>query len=101
MRKLGAFLVYLLAFAVIVSMAGFFFAYWYTHGQENLYYVYVGDVNVSGLTRDETESLLRSRGWGERSSTPLVVTTFRGERFEVDPVRAGVATPRDTLVERA
>ncbi len=101
MRKLGAFLVYLLAFAVIVSMAGFFFAYWYTHGQENLYYVYVGDVNVSGLTRDETESLLRSRGWGERSSTPLVVTTFRGERFEVDPVRAGVATPLDTLVERA
>ena len=101
MRKLGSFLVYLLAFAVILSMAGFFFGYWYTHGQENLYYVYVGDVNVSGLTRDETESLLRSRGWGEKTSTPLVVTTFRGERFEVDPVRAGVAMPLDTLVERA
>lgn len=101
MKKLGSFLIYLLAFAVIIGMAGFFTGYAYTKSGRNLSYVYVGDVNVSGLTRDETEKLLQSRGWEDRTGTPLVVTTFRGERFQVDPVRAGVAIPLDTLVEKA
>ena len=101
MRKLGHFLVYLLAFAVILAMAAFFLGYRVTSGDTNLHYVYVGDVNVSGLTRDETEALLRSRGWSDKAATPMVVTAFRGERFEVDPVRAGVAVPLDSLVERA
>lgn len=101
MKKLGSFLVYLLAFAVIIGMAAFFYGHWVVSGDRNLSYVYIGDVNVSGLTREETENLMRSRGWGDKANTPLVVTTFRGERFQVDPVRAGVALPLDTLVERA
>ena len=101
MRKLGSFLVYLLAFAVILAMAGFFYGYWVVSGDRNLSYVYIGDVNVSGLTRDETEALMRSRGWGDKAETPLVVTSFRGERFQVDPVRAGVALPLDKLVDKA
>ena len=101
MRKLGSFLVYLFAFAVIIAMAGFFYGYWVVSGDRNLSYVYIGDVNVSGLTRDETEALMRSRGWGDKAEIPLVVTAFRGERFQVDPVRAGVALPLDTLVDRA
>ena len=101
MRKLGSFLVYLLAFAVILAMAGFFYGYWVVSGDRNLSYVYIGDVNVSGLTPDETENLMRSRGWGDKAETPLVVTAFRGERFQVDPVRAGVALPLDALVDKA
>ena len=85
MRKIAAFLVYLLAFAVIIAMGGLFLGYWVSNGERNLSYVYVGDVNVSGKTRDETEEILRSNGWGDRETTPLTVTTFRGEQFRVDP----------------
>lgn len=101
MRKFAAFLVYLIAFAVILAMAGLFVGYWISNGDENLSYVYVGDLNVSGLTRDETETLLRQSGWADRESTPLTVTTFRGEQFTVDPIRSGVATPVETLVDSA
>ncbi len=101
MRKFAAFLVYLLAFAVIIAMGGLFLGYGLSHGDKNISYVYVGDINVSGKTRDETETLLRGSGWGDRESTPLTVKTFRGEQFQVDPVRSGVATPVETLVDRA
>ena len=101
MKKVGAFFVYLLAVVVILGMAGLFAGYAVTNGEKNLSYVYVGDVNVSGLTRDETEELLKSRGWGEREGTPLTVTSFRGESFAVDPVRSGVVIPLETLVEKA
>ena len=56
MRKFGAFLVYLLAFAVIIAMGGLFLGYGLSHGDKNLSYVYVGDINVSGKTRDEIRS---------------------------------------------
>ena len=101
MKKLAAFLVYLLAFVVIIAMMGLFAGFWISHSEKNLYYVYVGDLNVSGKTSGETEALLQSGGWGDRETSPLVVTTFRGERFEVDPIRSGVATPVETLVKRA
>lgn len=101
MRKVGAFFVYLLAFAVILAMAAFFAGYAISNSEENVRFVYVGDVNVSRLTRDETEELLVSRGLGDKAANPLIVTTFRGERFAVDPVRAGVAVPVETLVEEA
>lgn len=101
MRKIAVFLVYLLAFAVILAMGGLFLGYWVSNSEGNLSYVYVGDVNVSGKTREETEDLLRGTGWGDRESTPLKVTTFRGVSFEVDPVRSGIATPVETLAEMA
>lgn len=101
MRKVGAFFVYLLAFVVILAMAAFFAGYAISNSEENVRFVYVGDVNVSRLTRDETEELLVSRGLGDKAANPLIVTTFRGERFAVDPVRAGVAVPVETLVEEA
>ena len=101
MRKFAAFLVYLLAFAVIIAMGGLFLGYWVSNGERNLSYVYVGDVNVSGKTRDETEEILRSNGWGDRETTPLTVTTFRGEQFRVDPIRSGVAMHVESLVDSA
>ncbi len=101
MKKVGAFFVYLIAVAVILAMGGLFAGYMISSGDKNLSYVYVGDVNVSGLTRDETEALLLSRGWGEREKTPLTVTTFRGESFTVDPVRTGVTVPFESLVDKA
>ena len=83
MRKFAAFLVYLLAFAVIIAMGGLFLGYWVSNSEENLSYVYVGDLNVSGKTRDETEAILRANGWGDRETTPLTVTTFRGVQSAV------------------
>ena len=82
MRKLGAFLVYLLAFAVILAGAGLFLGHYITNSSSNLRNVYIGDINVGGLTRDETEAVLVERGWQKRAETPLVVTTLRGENME-------------------
>ena len=101
MRKLGAFLVYLLAFAVILGGAGLFLGYYVTNSNTNLRNVYVGDINVGGLTRDETEAVLVERGWQKRAETPLTVSTLRGETFTVDPVRSGIVTPVDTVVDTA
>jgi len=101
MKKFGAFLVFLLAFAVIIAMAGFFAGHWISNSDENLRYVYIGDIDVSGLTRDETEQLLTSRGWKAREENTLTVTTLRGESFTVDPVRSGVVAPMENAVERA
>ncbi len=101
MRKFGAFLAYLLAFLVLLGGAAMFLGYYITNGDTNLRTVMVGSVNVSGLTRDETEARLVSSGWQKRTDTPLVVTTLRGESFEVDPVRSGVVTSVDTMVENA
>ena len=98
---LGAFLVYLAAFAVLIGVAGMFAGYYISRSSENLRTVYIGDVDVSGKTREETEALLESRGWKTAEGTPLVVTTLRGESFEVDPIRAGAAVPVETLVEEA
>ena len=72
MRKVGAFFVYLLAFAVILAMAAFFTGYAISNSEENVRFVYVGDVNVSRLTRDETEELLVSRGLGDKATNPLI-----------------------------
>ncbi len=101
MKKFAAFLVYLIAFVVILGVACMFLGYAVSSGDTNLRYVYVGEYNVSGLTRDETEQLLESKGWKTKEQSPLVVTTLRGVSFTVDPVRSGVVTPVETLVEKA
>lgn len=98
---LGAFLLYLTAVAVIIGVAGMFLGYYISNSKENVRGVYIGDLNVSGMTREETEGLLESRGWKTAENTPLVVTTLRGEGFEVDPIRAGSAVPVETLAEEA
>ncbi len=101
MKKFGAFLVYLLAFLVLVAGAAMFLGFRVSNSETNLRNVFVGDIHVGGMTRDQTEKALVDRGWQARAETPLVVTTLRGESFSVDPVRSGVVCPVDQIVDKA
>ena len=101
MKKVLTVFLVLLIVAVILAGCALYLGYTVTNGNTNVRYVYVGDTNVSGLTRDETENLLIERGWQAKAETPLVVTTYRDVSFEVEPLRAGTAVSVDTLVDAA
>lgn len=101
MKKILTVLLVLIILLVILGGCALYLAYQITNSNTNIRYVYIGDTNVSGLTRDETEALLVERGWKERAETPLVVNTLRGESFEVDPIRSGAAVSVDSLVDAA
>ena len=101
MKKVLTVFLVLLIFLVILGGCALYLGYYVTNGNTNVRYVYVGDTNVSGLTRDETENLLIERGWKSRAETPLVVTTYRDVSFEVEPLRAGTAVTVDSLVDAA
>ena len=94
-------LLVLLVLAVLLGGAGMFVGHAITEGKTNIRYVYVGDTNVSGLTREETEQKLIERGWKERAETPLTVSTLRGVSFQVDPLRSGIVTSIDSAVKDA
>ena len=91
----------LLVLAVLLGGAAMFAGHAITEGKTNIKYVYVGETNVSGLTREETEQLLVEQGWKDRAETPLIVSTLRGVSFTVDPVRSGIVTPIDCAVKGA
>lgn len=101
MKKIFGFLVGLVAVAVLLCGAAMLIGHRITEGQTNLRGVYVGDLPVGGLTREQTEKQLIDRGWKDREQTPLKVTTLRGESFEVDPVRSGLVPTVDSMVEKA
>ncbi|MCR5576005.1 MAG: VanW family protein [Oscillospiraceae bacterium] len=101
MKKVLTVLLALIVLAVMLCGLAVFAGHAITEGKTNIRYVYVGDINVSGLTREETEQLLIERGWKDREEKPLTVTTLRGVSFEVDPVRAGIVTMTDSAVRSA
>ena len=101
MKKVLTVFLILIILLVILAGCALYLGYRVTNGSTNLRYVYVGDTNVSGLTPDETETLLEQRGWKTRAETPLVVTSLRGVSFEVDPIRSGLAVPVDALADAA
>ena len=101
MKKIVTVLLVLIILLVILGGVALCLGYSVTNSSTNIRYVYVGDINVSGLTPDETEALLTERGWRERAETPLTVNTLRGVSFEVDPIRSGVTIPVETLANAA
>ena len=101
MKKILTVLLALIVVAVLLAGLAMFAGHAITESRTNLRYVYVGDTNVSGLTREETEQLLIERGWKDRAEKPLVVTTLRGVQFEVDPIRSGIVSSIDSAVRNA
>ena len=62
MKKILTVLLALIVVAVLLAGLAMFAGHAITESRTNLRYVYVGDTNVSGLTREETEQLLIERG---------------------------------------
>lgn len=100
--KRAAILGIVLAVIVLLVLGGGLFAgYKITNGDYNLKNVNVGGIDVSDLTRSETEAKLIAEGWNERISKPLTVTLPGGQTFSVDPVKAGFAVPTEQAAELA
>ena len=61
--------------------------------------VYFDGIDVSGLTREETEARLRQQGWDLDSETPLAVELPAGVSFVMDRLRAGAVMSMEQAVD--
>lgn len=57
--------------------------------ETNLPNVYLDGIDVSGLTKEQTEARLREQGWDREMETPLSVQLPAGQSFAVDRLKAG------------
>lgn len=101
MKKVLTLILVLLIVAVLLAGAAMILGSTITNGTTNIPNVYVGELNVGGLTKSETRQLLIEQGWQDRAETPLVVTTFADQSFEIDPIRSGMVTTVDSAVDAA
>ena len=85
----------------LLAGAGLFAGYRIYNGSTNLKNVFIGDLDVSGLTREETTELLNSEGWREKAETPLTVTTFGGVSVKIDRVKSGMILSVEDSVKAA
>ena len=86
---------------VLAAGAGLFAGYKIYNSDTNLKNVYLGEIDVSGLTREQTTELLKSNGWRERAETPLTVSTIGGNSFTVDRIKSGMIMSVEDSVKTA
>ena len=82
-------LIIILAVLIIFAGTGAFLGYKITSSDKTLPGTYVGNTDVSKLTKDEVISALKASGYDTRCKTPLTVTLVNAVDFDVDPVEAG------------
>ncbi|MDO5445874.1 MAG: VanW family protein [Eubacteriales bacterium] len=63
--------------------------------------LFVGNIPVGNMTRDDVARQLGNNGWMTRTATPLTVSTYGGIQFTVDPVQAGAVITMDDAVNSA
>lgn len=102
-KKKSGLITAIVIIAVIAILAGAAaFAGWrISSGDKVLPNVYVGDILVGGLTKDQTALALEQRGWKERTTEPLTVSLPAGVSFDVDSVVSGGALSIDDAVNAA
>ena len=101
MKKGLTVLLIFLLLLVLVAGAGLFAGYKISNSDTNLKNVFIGEIDVSGLTREQTTELLNSNGWRERAETPLTVTTLGGNSFDIDRVESGMIMSVEDSVRAA
>ena len=69
--------------------------------EKNLPNVYFDGIEVSGLTKAETEEQLRALGWERANTMPLTVQLPAGVVFEVDRLQAGAVMSLEKAVDTA
>ncbi|MBR4549193.1 MAG: VanW family protein [Oscillospiraceae bacterium] len=70
-------------------------------GDKNLPNVYFDGIDVSGLTKAETETRLREQGWERENTMPLTVQLPAGVVFAVDRLTAGAVMSLEEAVDTA
>ena len=91
----------ILIILAVLAAAGTGAGYLVTNSDKNLPNVYVGNIDVSKMTADETLAALKNGGWENRTAEPLTVTLVNAVDFEIDPVKAGAVLTADEATEKA
>ncbi len=68
-------------------------------GNTNLPNVYLDGIDVSGLTKEETEARLKAQGWERANRMPLTVALPAGQSFELDRLAAGAVQSTQEAVD--
>ena len=63
--------------------------------------VFVGNIDVSKLTKEEALEKLNESGWKQRAADPLVLTTIGNQQIEIDPVKSGMVLSPEDAAEMA
>jgi len=101
MKKVTTVILIIVVLLVLAIVGALYAGYTITNGNTNLSNVFVGDVPVEKLTREQTKNALEEAGWSEKVGTALKVTTLSDVSFEVEPVKAGYALSLDDAVDAA
>ena len=75
--------------------------YLITNDDKNLPNVYLGEIYVGGMTRDEAVQALHDGGWEKLTGGTLKVTLPEGVSFEADYLQAGMAVPAEVAADAA
>ncbi len=100
--KKAKIVILIIAVLLLAAVAGGLYAgFTITNGDTNLNNVYIGDIAVGKLTRQQTKQALDEAKWDEKVSTPFVVATLGGVEFELEPVKTGFVLSADDAVDAA
>ena len=72
-----------------------------TYSGKNFPNVYVNNIFVGNMDREQTAAALTENGWVESSSRVLKVNTFGGVSFEVNSAKTGLLMTLDEAVDAA
>ena len=94
-------LIVLISLAVILCAAAAVGGYLISKSETNLPNVYIGDVYVGGMTKEQTVQALRDADWEKTTGGTLTVKLPEGVSFEADYLKGGVASTAEEEAELA
>ncbi|MDO4972657.1 MAG: VanW family protein [Eubacteriales bacterium] len=100
-KRLQALLILLVSLALALVCGALYAGSCVSTSETNLPNVYVDGIDVSGLSKEETEARLKAEGWDRDSAAPLIVSLPAGQSFELDRLEAGAAMSLKQAVDAA
>ncbi len=94
-------MIVIVSLALIVSVAAVVGAYLVTNSTTNLPNVYLGDVYVGGMTKEETVRALKEAKWENTEDGVLTVKLPEGVSFDVEYLKAGACMAPEEASELA
>lgn len=102
MKKKNVILIISAVLLLAIVGGGIFAGFKITNSPYNLPKVFVGEIDVSGMTDDETRAALLEKGWGKRATTGVSVTLLDEFGFlGIDPVKSGLTLSVEDAVAAA
>ena len=94
-------LIVVMTLAILVCAGAAVGGYLISQSDTNLPNVYLGEVYVGGMTKEQTVQALEAARWETTAGGTLTVTLPEGVRFEADYLRAGVSATAEEAAEKA